>query len=133
MEIKNSVGSQVSGELEVIFKHQDYGEHPLKLQGEGLLSRDNEFFYINPKYRELGGHHYYMGIKFRVGLEVGKTYTLERNDETVRAHLEIDRVDSDKYASGTFRLSAGMPYPAGKFKLFEEGVFSAEGTFESFA
>jgi hypothetical protein len=129
MGIKNSVSSQVSGDLEVIFKHQDYGDHTLKLEGRGHLFSEHGFFYINPKYRELDGHRYYMAIKFRADLEVEKTYTLDRNDESVGAHLEIDGIEGDKYASGTFRLSKGGQYPEGEFKLFEEGLFSAEGTF----
>ncbi|RON56666.1 hypothetical protein [Pseudomonas frederiksbergensis] len=133
MKIENNVNKKIAGSLEVKFTHQDYGEHELKLEEEGLFSRDSEFFYISPKDREVGGHSYYMGIKFRTGLEVETTYTLKRNDDSVRAHLEIDRVDGDKYASGTFSLSAGMPYPAGEFELFEEGVFKAKGKFKSVA
>ncbi|MCL5224687.1 hypothetical protein [Pseudomonas nunensis] len=133
MKIENSVSSQVSGELQVVFKHQDYGDHTLKLEGQGHMFSEHGVFHITPKYRELDGHRYYMAIKFRTDIEVGKTYTLDRNDEPVRAHLEIDGINGDKYASGTFRLSKGGQYPEGEFKLFEEGVFSAEGTFATFA
>lgn len=131
METKNSVSGEVSGELDVIFKHQDYGDHALKFARQGLFSSKDGVFHITPGYREVDGHRYYMGIKFRTDLEVGKTYTLDRNDEPVTAHLEIDGIAGDKYASGTFRLSKGGIYPEGEFKLFEEGVFSVEGTFMS--
>jgi len=131
METKNSISGEVSGSLEVTFKHQDYGDHTLKLEGQGILFSKDGFFHLTPGYREIDGHRYYMGIKFRTDLEVGNTYTLDRNDEPVRAHLEMDNIEGDKYASGTFRLSKGGQYPEGEFNLFEEGLLSAEGTFMS--
>lgn len=129
MDIENSVGGEVSGSLTLLYKHHDYGDHTLELNGQGLLYSRDGFFHVVPGYREIDGHKYYIGIRFRTDLEVGKTYTLDRNDEPVRAHLEIDSVEGDKYASGTFRLSKGGNYPEGEFNLFEEGVFSVEGTF----
>jgi hypothetical protein len=130
MEIKNSDSDQFYGELQVTFKHEDYGSHTLKLEGGGLFVSEGGFFYVVPKYRELGGHRYYMAIKFKADLKVGETYELNRNDEPVSAHLEIDDIDGDKYSSGTLRLSKGGEYPEGEFDLSEEGVFSAVGTFK---
>ncbi|MCO8310228.1 hypothetical protein [Pseudomonas mandelii] len=130
IESKNSTW----GVLKVTYKYPEYGEHSLKLEGHGSpLIISGEFFYINPKYQQLGGHDYYMAIKGKLDLEVGKTYTLRRDDADLSAHLEIDHINGDKSADGTFRLTEGGLYPKGDFQLFEEvegGVLSAEGEFE---
>ncbi|RON42917.1 hypothetical protein [Pseudomonas frederiksbergensis] len=127
MEIKDSVSS--SDDLVIVFKHPKYGEHTLNLDGKGLLSNEAGYFHINPKYRELDGHSYYMGLKFKIDFEVGKTYTLNKNDDSVTASLQIDHIAGDTHASGTFRLSEGGEFPVGEFKLFEEDVFAVEGRF----
>ncbi|MGE8146775.1 hypothetical protein ACQKP7_16500 [Pseudomonas frederiksbergensis] len=127
MESENSVSR--SGDLVLIFKHPEYGEHTLSLEGKGHLSNEAGYFLINPGVRQLGGHLYYMGLKFKIDFEVGKTHTLNENDDSVMAHLEIDNIAGDRHASGTFRLSEGGEFPVGEFNLFEEDVFAVEGKF----
>jgi len=130
METEN--GAEIAGSLNVQFKHPEYGSSELELRNEKIFSRREGLFFINPKQRELGGHEYYLSLTFKVGLEVGKIYTLDE-DDSVKAHLEIDSIEGDKSASGTFLLSRGTPYFEGEFKLFEEGVFSADGTFSFYS
>lgn len=125
MSTNKSINIQIPEFMEVAYKHEDYDEE--KFEGGGHLSHGGGFFNINPKQRELGGHFYYMGINFKEDLGVG-VYTLDGTDEPVRAHLEFDRIEGDKYASGTLELTQVSPYPEGKFDLFE-GKLKAVGTF----
>lgn len=130
MKIELEVEKQVAGDLNITYKHPEYGSHSLKLNNEGLYA-DKEFFYLNPKYRAFEGHEYYMGVKFKRGLVVGEEYKLEGNDHgPIWAHLEFDWVSGDKNASGTFRLTRGGDRPKGVFNLSEEGVFEVKGDFE---
>jgi len=125
MSTNKSINSQIPEFMEVTYKHEDYDEE--KFEGGGHLSHGGGFFNINPKERMLGGHRYYMGLNFKEDLGVGK-YTLDGKDEPVRAHLEFDGIENDKYASGTLRLTQVSPYPVGEFDLVE-GKLSAKGTF----
>ena len=118
-----------SSDLILIFKHPEYGEHTLNLDGMGHLFNNAGYFHVNSRIRQLDGHFYYMGLKFKIDFEVGKTHVLDENDDSVMAHLEIDNIAGDRHASGTFRLSEGGEFPVGEFELFEEDVFAVEGRF----
>jgi len=119
------------GTLKITYSHPDLGDYTFTAVNEfGYLLGDEEFFRVSPKTRKLGGHDYYLVVKFRKGLNVGELYRLDKTGETVSAHLELDGIEGDKNASGTFLLKKGGDYPVGEFKIFEEGVFSASGEFE---
>ncbi|MFJ2360797.1 hypothetical protein [Pseudomonas fluorescens] len=118
------------GKLNITYKHPEYGSHPLNLKDEGLYA-DEEFFFLNPRYRTFGGHEYYMAVRFKKDLVVDKEYKLEGNDHgPIWAQLELDSEIGDKNASGTFRLTRSGHRPKGVFNLFEKGVFEVEGDFE---
>jgi len=125
MSTNKSIKIEIPEFMEVTFKHEGYDEQ--KFEGGGHLTHRDGFFYINTKQRELGGHSYYMNLKFRDNLAVD-VYTLDGKDEPVRAHLEFDGIENDKYASGMLRLTQVSPYPVGEFDLVE-GKLSAKGTF----
>ncbi|RON82903.1 hypothetical protein [Pseudomonas fluorescens] len=125
MSTNKSINKEIPEYMEVTYKHKDYAEE--KFDGGGHLSQGGGFFHVNPKYRELGGHRYYMSIKFKDDLAVGE-YKLDDKDEPVRAHLEFDGIENDTYASGTLKLTQVSPYPVGEFDLVE-GKLKAVGTF----
>jgi hypothetical protein len=131
--MKNMKGDQKGvkawGLLTITFSHEEHGEKKLVREGYDL-SKDGEFFYINPKMAEIDGHNYYLAISGRLDLEVNKTYTLDREGGLVSGHLEFDNVDNDRNASGTLRLNTAMPFARGEFDIYEEGVLSAKGEFE---
>lgn len=119
------------GTLKITYSHPDLGDHTFTAVNEfGYLLGDEEFFRISPRTQKLGGRDYYLVVKFRRGLDPHKDYPLDGTGQTVSAHLELDGIEGDKYASGTFRLLRGGDYPQGKFDIYEEGVFSASGEFE---
>jgi len=125
MSTNKSISKEIPEYMKVAYKHDDYPEEGFAEGGH--LSQGGGFFHINPKSRELGGHSYYMSIKFKDDLAVGK-YELDGKDEPVRAHLEFDGIANDTYASGTLELIQVSPYPEGEFDLVE-GKLSAKGTF----
>jgi hypothetical protein len=89
------------------------------------------FFFLIPGIGLLGGHEYYMAVRFKKDLVVGKEYKLEGNDHgPIWAQLELDSEAGDKHASGTFELTRSGHRPKGVFNLFEKGVFEVEGDFE---
>jgi hypothetical protein len=128
MEVKQKGDIESWGDLNVKL-NSEYGEHSLNLTGYGYGSSDNELFRIKFS-GEIEGHHYYMLAWGRLDLEVNRIYTLGRNEEHIRAHLEIDKIPTDQFADGTFRLTRNGPYPQGVFNFVEGGAFSAEGEFD---
>ena len=131
-EIKGDAGVDDSlfGSMKITYKHQKYGEHSMKFIDYGFLYKGEKSFQLSPKYREFEGHKYYLSLSFKAGLDVQKNYELGGKDAPVRAHLEIDDIKGDQYASGKFNLSRSGEYPEGTFDISEEGVFSAVGKFE---
>ena len=125
MSANKSIKKEIPEFMKVTYKHEDHDKQ--EFEGGGHLSHWDGFFNINPKQRELGGNYYYMNITFEDDLGVGE-YTLGGKDEPVTAHLEFDRIEGDKCASGTLELTQVRPYPEGEFDLVE-GKLSAKGTF----
>ena len=132
IEIKGDAGVDDSlfGSMEITYKHEE-SEHTIKFIDYGFLYKDGEVdFKLLPKYQEIEDHEYYLSLVFKAGLKIGEKYQLGGEDAAVKAQLEIDHEDGDKYASGTFELSRSGDYPVGTFNISEEGVFSAVGKFE---
>ncbi|MGU9852347.1 hypothetical protein ACU680_16335 [Pseudomonas koreensis] len=131
-EIKGDAGVDDSlfGYMKITYKHQEYGEHPKEFKDYGFLFKGEKSFKLLPKYREFEGHRYYLALVFKAGLVINEEYELGGKDAPVSAHLEIDDIEGDRQASGTFKLSRSGEYPKGTFDIYEEGVFAAVGEFE---
>lgn len=129
MKVEQKDNSKTRDILKIRYRHPVYGENTEEFEGYNYFTRNEESFGLSIS-RVVGGHTYYIGFRARMDLAINKTYTLDRNDESSHAHLEIDGIDGDKYADGTFRLTRNGDHPQGVFDLVEDGVFAAKGEFD---